>query len=166
MPRPVNAALISEMLRAHGAALELFAAQWTAEAEDSVQEAMVELAGQSKAPDNPRAWLYRVVRNRAMNQARAARRRAAHEGLAARLRPIGDDVVDTAEIADALASLADDEREVVVMRVWGQLTWQEIAEVIGKSSSSAERRFQAGLEALKKIWEIATCPTNTNSPTS
>ena len=79
MPPPSDAAFIAEMLNRHGAALELYAAQWTNAAGDCVQEALVELAGLAVKPENPKAWLYRVVRNRALNTARSARRRAGHE---------------------------------------------------------------------------------------
>ena len=97
MSRPVDAALIAEMLSCHGAALELYASQWTAAADDCVQEALIELARQSAAPDNPRAWLYRVVRNRALNTARAAQRRTGHERIAGRLRLQGGAEVDPAD---------------------------------------------------------------------
>ena len=67
----VDATLIAEMLDRHGPALAFYARQWTSTADDCVQEALVELARQPATPDNPAAWLYRVVRNRALNAARA-----------------------------------------------------------------------------------------------
>ena len=62
---------LAELLDAHAAALELFAAQWTQAPADAVQEAFVELARQPELPRNIVAWLYRVVRNRALSEARA-----------------------------------------------------------------------------------------------
>ena len=53
------------------------ARQWCAEPEDVVQEAFLKLAGQSKEPDDVVAWLYRVVRNGALDAAKLARRRDA-----------------------------------------------------------------------------------------
>ncbi|MDC0937125.1 RNA polymerase sigma factor [Pirellulales bacterium] len=166
MSRTVDAALISDMLRRHGAELELYAAQWTQAADDCVQEALMELARQPTAPKNPRAWLYRVVRNRALNYARAAGRRAEHEQFAIRLRPINDAAATAEDVADALATLPADCREIIVLRVWGQLSWREVAEVTGLSSSTAERKYQTGLETLRKIWEIEPCPTTTDCPQS
>lgn len=178
MPPACDAAFIAEMLTCHGAALELYAAQWigamgTGAAEDCVQEALVELAGLSARPENAKAWLYRVVRNRALNMARSAKRRAGHEQWAARLRPgegANNSETEAIEIADALGTLDDEIREVIVLRVWGRLTWEETAAVTGGSASTMQRRYAEGLGRLREIWETEPCPTKTdhhaNSSTS
>jgi DNA-directed RNA polymerase specialized sigma24 family protein len=67
----------------YAAALELYARQRCDPPEDVVQEALVELALQRPMPDEPGAWLVRVVRNGAINAAQAARRRRRHEAQAA-----------------------------------------------------------------------------------
>jgi RNA polymerase sigma factor (sigma-70 family) len=175
MSRPVDATLIAELFDRHAAALGLYAAQWTTHAEDCVQEALLELARQAVAPDNPAAWLYRVVRNRALNASRAERRRSTHEQAALvgrgqqRAADMGRTVTDI-ELMDALTTIDATAREIVVLRVWGQLAWQEIAEVVGRSKSAAQRDYVAALEQLRKIWESApsealsqgpkSCPTN------
>ena len=83
----VTPELLGSLLDEHGGALALYAAQWTENADDCVQEALIELAGQSHVPASPVAWLYRVVRNRAISQYRSSRRRERREQLALRLRP-------------------------------------------------------------------------------
>src|SRR4029453_2335844 len=62
-------------------ALVLYARQWldAAGADDAVQEALVALLAQRRFPENPAAWLYRAVRNAAIDQARAATRRRRRE---------------------------------------------------------------------------------------
>jgi RNA polymerase sigma factor (sigma-70 family) len=175
MSRPVDATLIAELFDRHAAALGLYAAQWTTHADDCVQEALLELARQAVAPDNPAAWLYRVVRNRALNATRAERRRSTHEQAAiaghgqSRAADMGRTVTDI-ELMDALTTIDATAREIVVLRVWGQLAWQEIAEVVGRSKSAAQRDYVAALEQLRKIWDLApsetppreikSCPTN------
>jgi len=160
---PVDAALIADMFDRHAAALAMYAGQWTAAADDCVQEALLELARQTAAPDNPSAWLYRVVRNRALNASRASRRRTAHEQSAARSR--GEHRFSdagpaaNAELSDALATLEPSAREIVVLRVWGRLAWEEIAGVVGGSKSSAQRHYVQALELLRKHWEPDSCPT-------
>jgi len=164
MPAPVDATLIAELLQRHAAALALYASQWTTAADDCVQESLVELARQPAAPDNPTAWLYRVVRNRSLNAARASRRRAAHERTALEVR--GEHrfsdagPAEQAELNDLLKTLPDDAREIVVLRIWGQLAWREIAEVLGSSTSSAQRNYVEALQQLRKHWEPRSCPTN------
>src|SRR5688572_11894 len=127
--------LLGRLLDEQGGALALYAAQWTEAADDCVQEALVELARQPAAPENPAAWLYRVVRNRALNASRASRRRSAHEQAAAAAsaarRAASKDPAAAAGLKDALLSLESTAREIVVLRVWGGLAWQEIAELVG-----------------------------------
>ena len=158
MPR-VDATLIAEMFDRHAAALALYAGQWTAQADDCVQEALVELARQTSAPDNPAAWLYRVVRNRALNASRASRRRMAHEKEAADRRQAIQDPAAAMDIQDTLSRLDASSREIVVLRIWGGLAWQEIAEVTGASKSSAQRYFVQALEELRTYWEPNPCRT-------
>lgn len=153
----VDATLIAEMLDRHGAALALYARQWTSAADDCVQEALVELARQPTAPENPAAWLYRVVRNRALNAARADRRRIVHEQSAAQARAARKthevDAAEAAGLNDSLATLDAAAREIVVLRVWGGLAWQEIAELVGGSKSTAQRTYVQALEQLRTHWE-------------
>jgi RNA polymerase sigma-70 factor (ECF subfamily) len=160
----VDATLIAEMFDRHASALALYARQWTSLPDDCVQEALVELARQPVAPDNPAAWLYRVVRNRALNASRAARRRTTHEQAAAQVRtarrPAESDPAANAGLNDSLATLDATAREIVVLRVWGALSWQEIADMVGGSKSSAQRNYVQALEQLRQHWEPRSCPTN------
>ncbi len=151
---------LGRLLDAHAAPLALYAAQWTAAADDAVQEAFVRLVAADPPPDRPVPWLYKVVRNLALDDRRADRRRRRRETLASRLRAIDGDGSAVVEIADALESLPDDVRAVVVAHVWGGLTFAEIAESDGGSPSSAHRRYQAGLSALKRLLE-KSCPNRT-----
>ena len=82
MSNQVRPELLQRLLDEHGAALELFAAQWTEAPEDCVQEAFLQLVRQPLPPDRIVAWLFRVVRNRAISLQRAAstrRRQDLHE---------------------------------------------------------------------------------------
>jgi RNA polymerase sigma factor (sigma-70 family) len=162
----VTPELLGRLLDEHGGPLALYAAQWTEAADDCVQEALIELARQPQVPENPVAWLYRVVRNRAISQFRAARRRERREQLALRLRPTGaaaDELtVDADELAAALDSLPEDIRETVVARTWSGLNFEQIADLAGCSTSTAHRRYEAGLAALRERLQLP-CPTNTNT---
>jgi len=154
-PTPaVGPELLGELLERHGAALELSARQWCDTPDDVVQQAFVQLARQSEAPEQIVAWLYRVVRNAALSAARSQQRRKRHEAAAAELarpwfvEPDGAAFDATAATA-ALESLADSQREVIVAHLWGGLTFQEIAAVTGLSASTAHRHYEAGLRELR-----------------
>ena len=55
----------------YSASLVMFAAQWVADPEDVVQEAYFELFRQPTPPDAPPAWLFAVVRNKALTAIRS-----------------------------------------------------------------------------------------------
>lgn len=145
---------LGRLLDEQGGVLALYASQWTDAADDCVQEALLELVRQPTLPDNVPAWLFRVVRNRAIGRARSQQRRRRHESLAMRdvpleTKPGREPEWSAAEVSAALDGIEDGLREVVVARVWGNLGFEAIAELIGASASTAHRRYEAGLQALR-----------------
>src|SRR5437764_13706053 len=77
---------IGSLLDSHAAGLTLYARQWCAAPEDTVQEAFLKLAGRSPPPDVV-GWLYAVTRNLARTAGRSERRRRHHEAAAAARHP-------------------------------------------------------------------------------
>ena len=156
----VSAELLGRLLDEHGAALELYATQWTDSPEDCVQEAFIELVRQPQPPDKIEAWLYRVVRNRAVGRLRSSQRRRRHESLAAALapawsRPSDEPPVTVDELAQALAGIEESLREVVVTRTWGGLSFEQIGQVMDTSTSTAHRHYEQGLAALRKRLDLS-----------
>jgi RNA polymerase sigma factor (sigma-70 family) len=139
----------------HSRALVLYARQWCDAPEDVVQEAFLLLVRQVAAPDNPPAWMYRVVRNRAINAARSRGRRSRREAAAAGqgelwFVPAGGERLDAAAATDALKDLPIEQREAIVARLWGGLSFQEIARISEMSLSKVYRNYQRGLAALRE----------------
>jgi RNA polymerase sigma-70 factor (ECF subfamily) len=166
----IDAASLGQLLDRHGAALALYAAQWSDSPDDCVQEAFVELARQREVPQHVVGWLYRVVKNRALNSARGARRRREREtrSIAGRFtierQPATFQRTETTAIAEALDHLSADDRELIVMRIWGGLTFEEIATCRSVSISSVHRYYGHALENLRNILE-STCSAQTNRTT-
>lgn len=154
--------LLARLLDEHGSALALYARTWCSTPDDVVQQALLKLVRQPCLPDRLVPWLYRVVRNEAISASRAQQRRRRHETAAAERAaswfvPATGDRLDAAEAARALAKLPEREREVIVARLWGGLSFEEIAELMETSSTSAHRWYEAGLAALRERLE-AICP--------
>jgi RNA polymerase sigma factor (sigma-70 family) len=111
-------------------------------------------------------WLYRVVRNAAIDAGRGARGRQRREASVARpdrwfVEPAVDELGADEAVA-ALERLPLEQREIIVARLWGGLNFEQIAEVAGCSASTAFRRFSAGIDALRK--ELGwPCPTTLSS---
>lgn len=160
VPEPGHARWLGDLLDQQGAALALYAAQWlgagSSHADDCVQESLVALAAQSPRPANPRAWLFVKVKHLAMTAARSARRRTHHEQNAWRERLRGhgtqENLLQQRELMDALEQIEAGQREVIVLKIWGNLTFDEMAEVLGDSSSGVHRKYQAALAELRKLW--------------
>ncbi len=139
--------------------LLLFARQWVrsaADAEDIVQEAFVKFWRRNHDIKN-RALLYAAVRSLALDFVRRDSRRARREAGA---RAEADEFVephfkfdDEAQLAlaQAVDLLPREQREVLVMKIWNELTFVEIAKVLGISQNTAASRYRYALLALKRM---------------
>lgn len=153
---------LAELIDRHGPALVLYARQWCAGPEDVVQDAFLKLVELRHPPDDPAAWLFRVVRNRALDTARTDRRRQKREAAARPARWFVEpeiDGLDAEQAVAALERLPAELRETIVARLWGGLTFDQIAAVSGCSASSAFRRYEAGIAALRESLGVP-CPTD------
>jgi RNA polymerase sigma-70 factor, ECF subfamily len=102
----------------------------------------------------PRAWLFAIVRNAALDELRRRRRSSAREPDSAtteRTEPA--DAIEHAErratVQAALRTLAPREREIVLLKFHGQLTNGELARVLGISESNAGTRVHRALARLR-----------------
>lgn len=143
------------LLDQHAAALELFSSQWCDCPQDVVQEAFIELVKQPTSPERIVPWLYGVVRNRSISAVRKMLRRRKHESGAAAshdgwFERRDDARLDAQLAAGHLGELPIEHREPIVLHIWGGLTFEQIAELIHTSSSTAHRRYLAGLAALRE----------------
>jgi RNA polymerase sigma-70 factor (ECF subfamily) len=156
----------ARLIDAHAAPLVLYARQWCDAPEDVVQEAFLKLVRQSRPPEDTVAWLYRVVRHGALDSAKMARRRHQRESSAA--RPVAwfvepeVDGLDAETAVAALQRLPAEQREVIVARHWGGLSFEQIAEVAGCSASTAYRRYTAGVEDLREQLGVI-CPNHSSN---
>ncbi len=151
----------------HGPKLLLCARQWTrslADAEDVVQEAFVRFwRHQRELPGEPMALLVTSVRRAAFDLARREGRRVAREEHATAdepqicFAPSGEDEDRRAAIEAALRRLPDEQREVLVLKIWGELTFEQIAAELEVSPNTAASRYRYALAALRQQLDLAGC---------
>jgi RNA polymerase sigma factor (sigma-70 family) len=152
------------LFESHAAVLVLYARQWSSTPEDVVQTAFLRLAAVTRWPDDPVAWLFRVVRNAAIDQAKAEVRRRKHEVQAAGqverwFHPAPDGLgIDAQAATAAVQSLPEDEREILVAHLWGGLTFEQIARLVGQSPATCHRRYHSALSRLRQLLRVP-CPT-------
>ncbi len=159
--------LLGALFERHAAALALFARQWCDWPEDVVQQAFLSLASQKHMPERPTCWLYTAVRNAAVSASRSAGRRRRREAAVAEAKDPWfiqsyESRLDSEAAVKALRALPAEQREVIVARIWGGLTFEHVGEVTGCSSSAAHRRYRAGMTALRERLGIQ-CLTNTTT---
>jgi RNA polymerase sigma-70 factor (ECF subfamily) len=151
----VTARELGEWFDRHAAGLVLYARQWVGReaAEDVVQEVFVKLAGQKECPGNVRAWLLRSVRNGAIDALRMGKRRRVREERSGEARwfETRGEPVDVEGLELAMKGLSAEEREIVILRIWGGATLEEIAEVMGIGVSTVHGRYRQALERLKVV---------------
>jgi RNA polymerase sigma-70 factor (ECF subfamily) len=147
-------------LEEHAPKFLLFARQQArseADAQDLVQEAVVEAAQRQHDGRPPAsALVFATVRRRAIDLARREDRRTGRELAAA---PASASWFDTSVedrelsqlIQGAMSRLPDMYREVVTLKVWGGLTFAEIADTLGIPANTAASRYRYGLVELRRL---------------
>jgi RNA polymerase sigma-70 factor (ECF subfamily) len=158
--RPPSAGVAREWLKelydAHGAALFRYALMILAdrsEAEDVVQQVFVSALRVARDVATPLEYLRRATRNEcysALRRRRRERDRAAEDGL---LEAQAAEAVDEDErlaLSRALAALTPEQREVVHLKVFEDLTFPEMAALLGISANTAASRYRYALAHLRK----------------
>jgi RNA polymerase sigma-70 factor (ECF subfamily) len=134
--------------------------------EDVVQEAFLRLA--QRPPELPAAasgdahveravlasWLHKVTRNLCMDALRSEKRRRHREEAVAPEEAVrggldGVELADTREAVEkGLAKLPTDQREVLVLRLFSERSYKEIADITGKKVGTIGWLISVGLKTL------------------
>lgn len=155
-----------EWITSHGPRLLLCARQWTrslADAEDVLQEAFVRYwRHQRSLPGDPQALILTSIRRAAIDLARRDDRRTQRENRSEADREAFDHVFaqlpgegdeHRQEIEGALQRLPEEQRDVLVLKVWQERTFEQIGELLGISQNTAASRYRYALIALRKQLE-------------
>jgi RNA polymerase sigma-70 factor (ECF subfamily) len=120
------------------------------EAEDVLQETFIALMRLARAPSQPAHYCIRTFRNRAYNYRRGLWRRLAREWESLRWfeRSPHENPAEH-EAMKALAELPPEQREVIVLKIWHDYTFEEIGELIDISPNTAAGRYRYGLQKLR-----------------
>jgi len=121
-----------------------------AEAEDVVQETFLALLQLEDAPEQPEHYCVRSFRNRALNYRRSFWRRLTREFESHRWfeRTTDESPAERAAMR-CLAELPVAQREVIVLKLWQEHTFEEIGELLEVSPHTAAGRYRYGLDKLR-----------------
>lgn len=108
------------------------------------------------------AWTFTIVHRRLVDDLRRRRRRpveVAHDDMIERAADAGGDVYEDVEermtsaaVRAAIDELAPDQRSVILLRIIGDLTIEEIARVVGKRPGAVKALQRRGLRRLERAY--------------
>lgn len=123
------------------------------DAEDVLQAAMVKIVLKPKllaAAQHPWAYVVRMLRNEVLNLARRrhpVERLSDCESLEA-VAGVPDNTELRQAVQVAIRRLPPQQSEVVVLKLWEEMTFAEIADVLGESPNTVASRYRYALEKL------------------
>jgi RNA polymerase sigma factor (sigma-70 family) len=130
--------------------------------EDVLGEVMLQLVRDLSSFDGSktdfRAWAFTIAHHRLLDERRHSARRPAEAMPAAeleRLGPLGDTEEDALRalsverVGRLMAQLSPDQQNVILLRVLGELTSEQVAQVIGKTAGAVKALQRRGLEAIR-----------------
>jgi RNA polymerase sigma-70 factor (ECF subfamily) len=121
-----------------------------AEAEDVLQETFVALMARGQRPEKPEHFCVRSYRNRVLNYRRSLWRRLTRELESLRWfeQSPGESAEERAAMR-GLATLPQEQREVIVLKIWHEHTFEEVGELLDISPNTAAGRYRYGLQKLR-----------------
>ena len=107
------------------------------------------------------AWIYRIARNTLLDHVRNERRSEpieTAEEIADPAESVENDLMDrelVGKVKESFAKLSADQREIITLRVWDELSYAEIAKVLGKSEASCKMAFYRATVKLRELAPLA-----------
>lgn len=106
------------------------------------------------------AWLYQIARNTVIDHYRAQKNDINIDdvwdlGTENTLPQDLDTKKQLREVKELLAQLPSDQRDIIILRVWNQLNYQEIAEIIGKTETNCRMIFSRAIRKLRDEQKLA-----------
>ena len=126
------------------------------DAEDAFQAAMVRVALHPRRlamAGHPWAYLLRIVRNEVLNILRHRRPRTqlvCPDEIEAADNPLLDEDETRWYVQRTLRRLPSEQAEVVVLKIWEEMTFAEIAEMLGESPNTVASRYRYALDKLTR----------------
>ena len=123
-------------------------------AEDAIQRVFARLLEKGGLPEDLRPYLYKGLRNAAIDHLRRGQRSVDPESLFdfSDGACSANHVQQKREAEQLLLRLPDDEREAIVLKIYSGFTFKEIGELMGVSINTAASWYRRGIERLRTVF--------------
>ena len=161
---------LERWMEIHGPALFLFARQQTAslaDAQDAYQDGIIKVLRSQKFRKGgeipPLGRMFLAIKHAAIDLHRQRERRKFRESMFAK-----DAQVETQQgwfqcgmekreqqqrLHEVLTSLPASQQEVLILKIWGELTFRDIGEILGIPPATAATRYRTGIAEVRKKME-------------
>jgi RNA polymerase sigma-70 factor (ECF subfamily) len=120
------------------------------EAEDVLQETFTALMRLPEMPEQPEHYVLRSYRNQALNYRRSLWRRLRREWESTRwFEKCSDESEKERSAMACLAQLPLEQREVIVLKIWHQHTFEAIGRLLELSPNTVAGRYRYGIKKLR-----------------
>ncbi len=124
-------------------------------------KALANLAGLDLAKGTFQAWLYQIARNAVIDHYRNRSARPTADiadawdiPADARLEKDAANVLLFDDLQKYLHLLSADQREIIILRIWEELSYAEVADIVGKSEASCKMAFGRGIKKLQELMPV------------
>ena len=131
----------------------------TEDAEDVVQEVFTRIAQQInhvRRVENPKPYLFTATRNAAFSLLRGRQRQTLlTEAICAELltSPNVDSTPESLLVCQTFTELPVEQREVLMLKVFEEMTFKQIAGVVGSSLNTVASRYRYAIDKLRQSME-------------
>lgn len=100
-------------------------------------------------------WLYRIARNAVIDHYRTKKHDVPLEdtfdvGVDERTPDALDAIADLGRVTEYLTTLTAKQREIIMLRIWEEKSYREIADIVGGTESSVKMAFSRSIRELRE----------------
>jgi RNA polymerase sigma-70 factor, ECF subfamily len=150
--RRVGTNEIRALYQQHGPALLLYARSLIGRndaAEDALQHVFMKLLEREQLPEDPKPYLFRAVHNAALNLVRGEDNLVDLNEVENWFETSQTELTQEITLKNSLMNLPLDQRQVLVLHIWGGLSFEEVASLLNISPNTAASRYRYALQKLR-----------------
>jgi RNA polymerase sigma-70 factor (ECF subfamily) len=150
--RTLQVEAVQFLYQQHGPGLLLYACSLLGRkhaAEDVLQQVFMKLLEQNTIPEDPRPYLFRAVHNVALNLVRGESKQIELAEIEPWFEAPQHDHPARVTLTTELMRLPEEQRQILVLHLWGGLSFDEIASLLAISANTAASRYRYALQKLR-----------------